>query len=87
MEGAHFLKTGKLLKLSEQQFVDCDPQSDGCDGGLEADAFEYAEKNPQELEKNYPYKGKTGKCKTEKSEEIVKATGIPDLPFGLKLPF
>jgi cathepsin F len=24
MEGAHFLKTGNLLKLSEQQFVDCD---------------------------------------------------------------
>ena len=27
MEGAHFIKSGKLLKLSEQQFVDCDKQS------------------------------------------------------------
>jgi len=59
MEGAHFLKTTALLKLSEQQFVDCDPQSDGCDGGLEMYAFEYAKENPQELEKDYPYTAKT----------------------------
>lgn len=72
MEGAHFLKTGNLLKLSEQQFVDCDPKSDGCDGGLESWAFKYAEKNPQELETDYPYTGKTGrKCKAEKSKELV----------------
>jgi len=81
MEGAHFLKTGKLLKLSEQQFVDCDPKSDGCDGGLEVYAFKYAEKNAQELEKSYPYTGKTGrKCKAEKSEEIVKATTFAEVP-------
>jgi C1A family cysteine protease len=81
MEGAHFLKTGKLLKLSEQQFVDCDPQSDGCDGGLEMYAFEYAKKNAQELEKNYPYTGKTGrKCKATKSEELVEATSYAAVP-------
>lgn len=33
MEGAHFLKAGKLLKLSEQQCVDCDTESYGCKGG------------------------------------------------------
>jgi hypothetical protein len=72
MEGAHFLKTGNLLKLSEQQFVDCDPLSDGCDGGLEINAFLYAMRNAQELEKDYPYTGKTGrKCKATKSEELV----------------
>lgn len=80
MEGSHFLNKGELLKLSEQQFVDCDPQSDGCDGGLEMYAFEYAKKNGQELEKNYPYKAKTEKCKTKASEEIVEATTYAHVP-------
>lgn len=33
VEGAHFQQTGKLLSLSEQQLVDCDKKSDGCNGG------------------------------------------------------
>jgi C1A family cysteine protease len=33
VEGAHFITTGKLLSLSEQQFVDCDTKSYGCNGG------------------------------------------------------
>ena len=33
MEGAHFVKSGELLKLSEQQCVDCDTESYGCGGG------------------------------------------------------
>ena len=63
MEGAHFLASGKLLKLSESQFVDCDTVSSGCNGGLEEYAFKYAEKHAQELESSYPYVAKTEKCK------------------------
>jgi hypothetical protein len=33
VEGAHFLATGNLLSLAEQQFVDCDTSSYGCSGG------------------------------------------------------
>jgi C1A family cysteine protease len=43
MESAHFLKTGNLVKLSEQQCVDCDSSSSGCRGGLQSGCFEYAE--------------------------------------------
>jgi len=63
MEGAHFIKSGKLLKLSEQQLVDCVDECDGCDGGLEAYALKYLERNGQELENVYPaYSAKNQSC-------------------------
>lgn len=34
VESQHFIKTGKLLSLSEQQVVDCSYENYGCDGGL-----------------------------------------------------
>jgi len=33
IEGAHAIKTGQLLNLSEQQIVDCDKTDGGCNGG------------------------------------------------------
>ena len=79
MEGAHFIKTGTLLKHSEQQFVDCVKLSAGCNGGLEIRAFEYAMTNPQELETSYPYTAKTGKCSADTSKEIVRVTGYANV--------
>jgi C1A family cysteine protease len=33
IEGHHQIATGKLLSLAEQQLVDCDTRSHGCNGG------------------------------------------------------
>ena len=33
IEGHHFIKSGKLISLAEQEFVDCDTKSHGCGGG------------------------------------------------------
>ena len=33
IEGAHEIKTGKLLSFSEQQLVDCSTANHGCNGG------------------------------------------------------
>jgi len=42
VEGRNFLKTGKLLSLSEQQLVDCDrSENQGCNGGDMATAMKY----------------------------------------------
>ena len=43
-------------------------------------AFEYAEKNPQELESDYPYKGRDGKCKANSGKELVEATKYAHVP-------
>jgi C1A family cysteine protease len=66
IEGVTFLKTGKLTSLSEQQLVACDKKQDqGCNGGLQEDAFVYVKNTGLTTEANYPYtsgKGKRGYC-------------------------
>lgn len=80
MEGAHFIKTGNLVKLSEQQFVDCSKEGDnnGCKGGEPQKAFEYATTNPIELETDYPYTSgdgtETGVCSADKTKGAVSVT-------------
>ncbi|QCE16653.1 cysteine proteinase 15A-like [Vigna unguiculata] len=79
LEGAHFLSTGELVSLSEQQLVDCDHECDpeergacdsGCNGGLMTTAFEYSMKAGGLMqEKDYPYTGRDrGPCKFDKSK-------------------
>jgi C1A family cysteine protease len=80
MEAAHFIKTGTLLKLSEQQFVECshDGDNNGCNGGEPQLAFKYAMTNPIMLESDYPYtsdKGKVGTCSYDKTKGQVSTTG------------
>ncbi|XP_030527100.1 cysteine proteinase 15A-like [Rhodamnia argentea] len=79
LEGAHFLSTGELVSLSEQQLVDCDHECDpeergacdsGCSGGLMTTAFEYTLKaGGLEREEDYPYTATDrGSCKFDKSK-------------------
>lgn len=82
MEGAHFIKTGNLVSLSEQQLVDCSWLNHGCNGGMFDLAFMYAKKHPLETEANYPYTAKSGlfhKCKFDKTKGVVEATGYNDV--------
>jgi C1A family cysteine protease len=57
MEGAHFIATGDLVSLSEQQLMDCSWKFGNlsCGGGLMDSAFNYAETTPVTTEANYPY--------------------------------
>jgi len=75
LEGAHAIKSGKLLSFSEQQLVDCDPRNAGCDGGLQEDAFKYLEKHYAYLESDYPYKGRDKKCQYD-DKAAKKSSGV-----------
>jgi len=78
IEGANFIKTGKLVELSEQQLLDCDVGCDpqvpdacdsGCNGGLPSNAMEYiVEHGGIDTEKSYPYVGAKQKCKADKGK-------------------
>ncbi|KAH9308032.1 hypothetical protein KI387_035943 [Taxus chinensis] len=86
LEGANFLKTGKLLSLSEQQLVDCDHECDpseprdcdsGCNGGLMTTAYEYAMKaGGLESEEDYPYTGRGDTCKFDKSKIVAEVSNF-----------
>jgi len=58
IESAHFIKTGTLLSLSEQQIVDCDSHL-GCQGGMEDNVLKYAETHQMCTEAEYPYEAKS----------------------------
>jgi len=86
MEGQHFLKTGKLVALSEEELVQCSTNGNmGCNGGLMDNAFQWAITNGgMDTEQDYPYTsggGNTGTCITAKQKnDAAKFTSYHDLP-------
>jgi cathepsin H len=73
LESMTAIKTGKLLSLSEQQLVDCARNFDnGCNGGLPSHAFNYVLYNGGiQSEGDYPYTGRDGKCKFDKTKVVA----------------
>ncbi|CAM9239818.1 unnamed protein product [Discosporangium mesarthrocarpum] len=78
MEGAHFIKTGELVMLSEQELVDCDTYDEGCNGGLMDYSFHWIQQNRGICsEEDYPYTAASGfcmksSCKTVPGTDIAK---------------
>jgi cathepsin L len=86
VEGAHFLATGKLVSLSEQNLVDCSTAegNEGCNGGLMDDAFQYIIKNKGiDTEASYPYRA-TGpnRCEFKPADVGATITGYKDVTSG-----
>ncbi|KAH7932589.1 hypothetical protein HPB52_024287 [Rhipicephalus sanguineus] len=65
LEGAYFRKTGKLIRLSEQQLVDCswNNGNNGCDGGEDFRAYEYIRDHGLASDEDYgAYLGQVVPC-------------------------
>jgi len=84
IESSHFIQKGELLKLSEQQLVDCSQAqgNKGCDGGLEIWAFDYVKKTALESETDYPYTADADlpSCKAVAEKEKVKVDSYVMVP-------
>merc|ERR1712055_17495 len=72
LEGQHAIVKGSLPDCSEQQLVDCDHQSSGCNGGLPDFANAYIQQqgsNGLDTQSSYPYTGRDGTCDTSKTQD------------------
>jgi len=86
MEGINFIKTGKLVSLSEQQLVDCDRVDNGCGGGIMDQAFKYVMNNGGiDTEDDYSYTARDGTCQTSKAaKHVVTIDSYQDVPVNSK---
>ncbi|CAD8164351.1 unnamed protein product [Paramecium pentaurelia] len=74
-----FLKVtkGENHNLSEQQLVDCDKVSSGCNGGYPDKALLYIKANGSTTESSYPYAAKNQACKT--ATGTTKISGVQNI--------
>lgn len=64
LEGRQFLKSNRLVSLSEQNLVDCSSANNGCDGGWPATALNFIKENGGvDTEASYPYEAVEGACR------------------------
>ncbi|KAG8261462.1 hypothetical protein J6590_071800 [Homalodisca vitripennis] len=85
LEGQHFLKTKKLVSLSEQNLVDCskDEGNYGCNGGWPEKSYSYVKINKGiDTEASYPYEGEDGDCRYKSKNKGATDVGYVSLPKG-----
>jgi C1A family cysteine protease len=85
VEGAHAIKTGKLISVSDQQLVDCSGSygNQGCNGGLMDSAFKYIIQNGGVCaEADYPYTASDDSCKSSQCKSVASIDGFYDVPVN-----
>lgn len=63
MESHNYIKTGKLISLSEQFLVDCSTFNNGCLGGWTLGAYRSIRDTGTVTEESYPYEAEDKPCR------------------------
>jgi len=85
VEGIHFLSTGNLVSLSEQNLMDCSGKygNQGCNGGLMDDAFQYIINNKGiDTEASYPYTMASEACNYTSANSGATISAYNDVTSG-----
>ena len=84
VEGVHFIKTGELVSVSEEELVSCSTKGNaGCNGGLMDNALDWIVRNGGiDSEADWPYDAEAGRCGwfAKKFHRPVKIDGFVDVP-------
>lgn len=73
----NFVKTGKLVSLSEQNLVDCDKLDHACTDGFVESAYTFISKNGGiDTEASYPYTGEVSTLQGIVQSQPVKNYSI-----------
>ncbi|KAI0238627.1 Counting factor associated protein D [Lamellibrachia satsuma] len=85
VEGAYFMKTGRLVRLSQQELMDCSwgEGNNACDGGEDFRAYQWIMRHGQATEADYgQYKGQDGYCNYKNVTPTAKMTGFVNVTSG-----
>ncbi|OHT02181.1 Crustapain [Tritrichomonas foetus] len=83
-ESAYAIKTGKLLRFSEQNIVDCCQACYGCSGGWPNKGIDHVINNQErkfQLEDDYPYTAVDGTCVFDADKGVGDVTGYYEVGF------
>jgi len=81
MEKLHWDKTKTRLDLSQQELVDCDTRSYGCNGGFPEYAIAYVATNGIAKAASYPYAAAQSSCKRSLSTAVKTGAIAPPIKY------